>query len=159
MKKENYLGKKEFFDFLGYIDLALDFDIGQVEQEEYEDIAMLLISDDISHEEVLQKMESFYRVVFVQLYLAQNDFIHTVTELVPGLKSEMLKAEDLTFDIALNGTMYVISLIKVKVLYSRKTVIELEEELSVAVKNEDYRTAAKYRDLILRRNKVKKNKK
>ncbi len=103
-------------------------------------------------------MDCALRVVFIQLFLAQNQFINTVTELAPQLKSEMLKSEDLTFHIDLNGTMYIISLVKVKVLYSRKTLVELEELRVEAVKKEDYIAAAKYRDAIQRRskNEVKK---
>ncbi len=51
MKKQDNLGTKHFFDFLEYIDTALDFDIDTVEIEDYEHMAELLTNDDMIFEE------------------------------------------------------------------------------------------------------------
>jgi hypothetical protein len=156
MTKKESLGKEEFLMFLCYLNMAVDFDIFHVDKKEYDEIGALLANENMPIDSVLEKFNSFERVIFVQLFLVQNDFITTATQLVPDLKAQMTKCEDLTLNIGLGDTIYVISLNKVIVKRNRKTTVELECELETAVQQEKFEEAAKLRDILNKRKNRKK---
>jgi hypothetical protein len=154
MKNKNNLDIQDFLVFLRYLDLAISFDIYQLYENEYEETAHKikeLTNTDI--DELLNDFKSHEKVVLMDIYLPQNDFINISTKLAPeNLKEQLVSLNDVTFCISMANTYFVISLFKVFVKRNRKTIQELEVELQNALKIEDYTTAIKLREKIKKRN-------
>lgn len=146
-------GREDFLGFLFYYNSNVDIDIIPIEEDEYEDVAMLLVNENNAIEDIMGKLFSYERVIFMNMFLLQNDFIRTATELAPEMKKEMLKTDDLSFSIDFEDTIYVISLNKVKVKRNKKTEIEYKVELEDALKDEDYKKAAIIRDKLNKKSK------
>lgn len=159
--KNNNLDIQDFLVFLRNLDLAISFDIYQIYEDEHEEIAYKIKEfTNTEVDDLLIEFKNHEKVVLMDIYLPQNDFINISTKLAPeNLKEQIVGLNDVTFCISMTNTYFVISLFKVFVKRNRKTIQELEVELQNALKIEDYATAIKLREKIKKRNNPQPRKK
>jgi len=150
MSKKETLGINEFLNFLKYLDLAITFDIHELDESEYYYVASKIKEDnEIEVEDIINNFKNFEKIIMMDLYLPKNAFITTATELAPpNLKEKIINSQDIVFCISMTKTFFIVSLVKVHVKRSRKTIQELEVELDNAIKTEDYSEAIKLREKI-----------
>ncbi len=148
-KKKNLdLKRDDLMNFIDFLTKSIDFFIMEVPEEGYDDIVALISNDEDG--ELKKWIHAFPRVVHLQFYLKQNDFINIVAELFND--KEAIKGETIVYMVTVpDDTLYYIELNKVKVRRSSKPNAELEVEIQDAVKKEDYELAAKLRDKLKKR--------
>ena len=144
-------------NFLKFLNLAHDFDIRIVNDEEsinqLVDFFIDISAEEETDTDILNWLFEFDRITWSTVWLDRKEYNEIITE---WYSREYIDQSQFITNMINKETnqMIIVELIRVKKKGSHKTVEELQNDLDKAVNAEDYNTAAKLQKKIS--NKLKK---
>ena len=159
------IDSKTLKTFLNFLIYAKDFNIKIVDDDNtINQLVDFFIDSNIENEtddDILEWLFNFNRIIWVTIWLNKKEYNSIISD---WYSRDLITNDQFISNIVTQDKtqMVMLELIKVKEKRNYKTIEELQNELDLAVGNEDYKNAAKLKKQIEtrihRKNKKKKNK-